>query len=167
MDSKSRTIWVGSSPRVRGKRSAHEYRYARERLIPACAGKTCSSGPRSARRAAHPRVCGENRRGAGSECVEWGSSPRVRGKPRLFGIPSTLMRLIPACAGKTRTRLRWRSRRTAHPRVCGENDAFDLCHWSGSGSSPRVRGKPVQRGTALENDRLIPACAGKTGVSPP
>ena len=50
---------------------------------------------------AHPRAGGENIKAAVSVVVEWGSSPRGRGKrgdvpPRDF-----FQRLIPARAGKT------------------------------------------------------------------
>ena len=50
----------------------------------------------------------------------------------------------------------------AHPRVCGENEAYQVESVTQLGSSPRVRGKP---GDSLAGDRavgLIPACAGKT-----
>ena len=53
-------------------------------------------------------------------------------------------------------------RRTAHPRVCGENDSLNGIKRTIAGSSPRVRGKHA----ASESHRgalgLIPACAGKT-----
>ena len=91
-----------------------------------------------------------------------GSSPRVRGKrfERACGLAK--LRLIPACAGKTKIPFLNRLSRTAHPRVCGENFDFieDFLHFTGS--SPRVRGKlRFYRGfSALHG--LIPACAGKT-----
>ena len=70
--------------------------------------------------------------------------------------------------------------------MCGEN-AHPACHsvlWAGSsprvrgklcglvghltlwGSSPRVRGKPVSTAHAAGAGGLIPACAGKTCISP-
>ena len=93
---------AGSSPRVRGKRSSRGARGPRRRLIPACAGKTGRGEDLGGHEGAHPRVCGEN---AGTE--PWdpttqGSSPRVRGKLEAALAVGQLVRLIPACAGKTR-----------------------------------------------------------------
>ena len=51
---------VGSSPRVRGKRTAPEGGLPRCRLIPARAGKTFAGAPYDPRFKAHPRACGEN-----------------------------------------------------------------------------------------------------------
>ena len=113
-------------------------------------------------RAAHPRVCGENKADAILTVLDQGSSPRVRGKLDHNAKDMPHRGLIPACAGKT-----WPGRRPqtvvwAHPRVCGENRAASNAPRSGGGSSPRVRGKPG----GADRDRivtgLIPACAGKT-----
>ena len=70
----------GSSPRVRGKLPRESDSTARNRLIPACAGKTRNLSPRSVHLAAHPRVCGENVGVVRDEIARQGSSPRVRGK---------------------------------------------------------------------------------------
>ena len=91
----------GSSPRVRGKR--HKAREANQPtgLIPARAGKTSASRPRTARLPAHPRMCGENDEFANIGAIPSGSSPHVRGKPsRPLGRGHSVG-LIPACAGKT------------------------------------------------------------------
>ena len=120
----------GSSPRVRGKRRASPGRRRSCGLIPACAGKTPVSLPREAGSRAHPRVCGENVRGAREGPAHDGSSPRVRGKLTEWfsvGIPG---RLIPACAGKTRPTWSDATNRAAHPRVCGENPfCAPTCIW--------------------------------------
>ena len=92
---------AGSSPRVRGKLSVTESRPGRDRLIPACAGKTHGSGCVSADSAAHPRVCGENPILTASARHSLGSSPRVRGKHAGNVEEALELRLIPACAGKT------------------------------------------------------------------
>ena len=111
---------------------------------------------------AHPRVCGENAEAHGDEDGPAGSSPRVRGK-RLHARQGHLpLRLIPACAGKTTFRWLGRGSRRAHPRVCGENSWTMPRDDSGRGSSPRVRGKPAQMRQQVPENRLIPACAGKT-----
>ena len=172
----------GSSPRVRGKPSGGVARAAGVGLIPACAGKTSPMAQAPASPPAHPRVCGENRgvalagRRGGAHprvCGEnpserrnssnfAGSSPRVRGKLAPLMAPTTPLRLIPACAGKTSTASRPTAASTAHPRVCGENlDGLDVGQ-ARHGSSPRVRGKPTNVITVSMCGRLIPACAGKT-----
>ena len=136
---------------------------AGSRLIPACAGKTWLRSSRSAILPAHPHVCGEN--AVHNPCPSWttGSSPRVRGKLWAYTVEHLLVRLIPACAGKTPGRDYRRQGHAAHPRVCGENRVtaphFLLArvyprvygeNTNGgppprclSGSSPRVRGKPL------------------------
>ena len=73
---------MGSSPRVRGKRTAHAAASTTRRLIPACAGKTAGHGGWAYAFVAHPRVCGENFFTQLIETRKNGSSPRVRGKPR-------------------------------------------------------------------------------------
>ena len=111
----------GSSPRGRGKRRARRPQRAVPRLIPARAGKTRTTICQMASGAAHPRAGGENVALLSQQKPMRGSSPRGRGKrvsPKLIRL---VARLIPARAGKTATRPRPRSSRTAHPRAGGEN----------------------------------------------
>ena len=92
---------AGSSPRVRGKQP-HRFRPGTEhRLIPARAGKTQGQQHRRQDVAAHPRACGENYFSIWSDGVNYGSSPRVRGKQLIPHIARVRCRLIPARAGKT------------------------------------------------------------------
>ena len=156
----------GSSPRVRGKLQPRTTKTDIGRLIPACAGKTCSGAPSRRARWAHPRVCGENRNALVVELVDRGSSPRVRGKPRDDAGVHSVVRLIPACAGKTCALRPSRGRARAHPRVCGENRPRQRRQIVVAGSSPRVRGKPLPLDAGGLRFRLIPACAGKTGARP-
>ena len=75
-------------------------------------------------------------------------------------------RLIPARAGKTRTRLgRVRAGR-AHPRAGGENTCQPVSGDRVRGSSPRGRGKRPWWRRWPRRGRLIPARAGKTPWSP-
>ena len=72
------------------------------------------------------------------------------------------MRLIPAHAGKTRSRARRRRREPAHPRSRGENFlAVCTCGWR-DGSSPLTRGKRRKLLGPSPVPRLIPAHARKT-----
>ena len=98
---KARTIAPGSSPRVRGKHDARGDKLRRDRLIPACAGKTRGAERRSGKEPAHPRVCGENVAVSSRAMMCSGSSPRVRGKRMFSSWSCTTGGLIPACAGKT------------------------------------------------------------------
>ena len=152
----------GSSPRVRGKLKHSFADLDKSRLIPACAGKTRTSSPCPPPRRAHPRVCGENINARVAAWFASGSSPRVRGKHASPGSQSPGPRLIPACAGKTKMVADLNTRLGAHPRVCGENTGDVTGELSGTGSSPRVRGKQSIIQLLRRSSRLIPACAGKT-----
>ena len=111
----------GSSPRVRGKLWRRRASALSVRLIPACAGKTGGRARARSRARAHPRVCGENRWEAAVTMRDRGSSPRVRGKRLRTSDQDGLVRLIPACAGKTPRLVPGGIPIAAHPRVCGEN----------------------------------------------
>ena len=152
----------GSSPRVRGKPVRTRLYGPQRGLIPACAGKTPSHERKAPEPWAHPRVCGENIAPAPSKPSAKGSSPRVRGKLGEAFIPVLTKGLIPACAGKTLPARLRRGVAPAHPRVCGENSGEISGELSGTGSSPRVRGKPLMRSPRYVLTGLIPACAGKT-----
>ena len=91
-----------------------------------------------------------------------GSSPRGRGKHEGNLLLGAWLRLIPARAGKTRSARRSRSRSGAHPRAGGENEYGFAVADKDAGSSPRGRGKPVERRPRRARRRLIPARAGKT-----
>ena len=154
----------GSSPRVRGKPVAQLAQTLGLGLIPACAGKTCLSQFLLQRSWAHPRVCGENIYGKLKTRSPQGSSPRVRGKLASCVIEERPDGLIPACAGKTRSRRLTNILVRAHPRVCGENKQAQIDAKAAEGSSPRVRGKRVLFVRCWLRVGLIPACAGKTAV---
>ena len=134
---------VGSSPRVRGKHDAVPAIHGHGRIIPARAGQTqpCRIHRRGV--ADHPRACGANLVEQGQRQIPAGSSPRVRGKRCDERFDGLHHRIIPARAGQTRSGSCRHTPPPDHPRACGANDqpevGFDLC----VGSSPRVRGKPV------------------------
>ena len=113
---------------------------------------------------AHPRVCGENKGVAVLGKGMKGSSPRVRGK--LIGCAGVRVDdgLIPACAGKTVNIPHCICEEPAHPRACGENREIEFFGWYEQGSSPRMRGKPVDDFQLDRAGGLIPAHAGKTNV---
>ena len=152
----------GSSPLTRGKPQRRRGRQRGHRLIPAHAGKTSlpSRWRRPAR--AHPRSRGENMNARFTSRATCGSSPLTRGKHRRLYQRHHECRLIPAHAGKTLRDVPFRRVGTAHPRSRGENYAHTRPSRQPWGSSPLTRGKlsiDVWRGN---EQRLIPAHAGKT-----
>ena len=91
-----------------------------------------------------------------------GSSPLVRGQHRLVREQHHRIRIIPARAGPTPCSPTARTPATDHPRSCGANcggyGGDDAC----DGSSPLVRGQPVNRSHCPFWSRIIPARAGPT-----
>ena len=91
-----------------------------------------------------------------------GTSPRARGK-RVFPHPgSPALRNIPACAGKTPSCKSWGRPSSEHPRARGENARSPCCALSGTGTSPRTRGKQSGKPILSPTHGNIPAHAGKT-----
>ena len=72
------------------------------------------------------------------------------------------MGLIPASAGQTINGDVDAGLGGAHPRECGADDERGYVQLSVPGSSPRVRGRRVERGVCHRGDGLIPASAGQT-----
>ena len=161
----------GSSPLTRGKRARRAPPHVGGRLIPAHAGKTSWTSPTSSRPWAHPRSRGENLRAVHLNPREQGSSPLTRGKLPLDERPFLGVGLIPAHAGKTRTRSARAPSNRAHPRSRGENREAGDKHIGPSGSSPLTRGKhfltcafTAQIGQILESLEL---CASSESYSSP
>ena len=101
----------------------------------------------------------------GAASAAAGSSPRWRGKRDARGGYGLSTRLIPALAGKTANAACSRRRGRAHPRAGGENWPTTFTYQVCPGSSPRWRGKHVERLAHVLRLGLIPALAGKTAAS--
>ena len=114
---------------------------------------------------AHPRSRGENGTDPGRLGGPWGSSPLTRGKPHVPRVTQPTTRLIPAHAGKTLSRLSTLLRARAHPRSRGENSGPSIKSASPWGSSPLTRGKHSVAVHRRDDEGLIPAHAGKTGIT--
>ena len=73
-----------------------------------------------------------------------GSSPHMRGA--LVGRYINLdgRGIIPAYAGSTWTRSATQASPSDHPRICGEHEMQAVGHEGSGGSSPHMRGAPVQ-----------------------
>ena len=89
------------------------------------------------------------------------SPPRVREKRKIFKQVETLIRITPACAGKTTGQRLQHVDYQDHPRVCGKNykKIPDLHHTQGS--HPRVREKPSIFTPIRPPDRDHPRVCGK------
>ena len=155
-----RMLPVGSSPRVRGTVNILGRTSCSFRFIPACAGNSGRAVLSLIDDAVHPRVCGEQARVPRSDCHQVGSSPRVRGTECDCVRKIRSSRFIPACAGNRLRGRSLRSRRSVHPRVCGEQRGSIYRVRGDIGSSPRVRGTAQRIYSVRGRSRFIPACAG-------
>ena len=95
-------VRTGSSPRLRGTHLERRTVQLGVRFIPAFAGNTSASATCLSIVTVHPRVCGEHECFCTNHCPHIGSSPRLRGTPKLISINQLSCRFIPAFAGNTR-----------------------------------------------------------------
>ena len=86
----------------------------------------------------------------------------MRGKLSFRFLPNLRARITPAHAGKTIKEASLNPPSTDHPRACGENICTRLRPGSGTGSPPRMRGKPQWSSHTNSQARITPAHAGKT-----
>ena len=110
-------------------------------------------------------MCGENTASTQCRAECRGSPPRVRGKLEIPRRPHPRPGITPACAGKTRPPPLAHLTRKDHPRVCGENLKREKTVDLTRGSPPRVRGKQGGKRIRKAEERITPACAGKTNKS--
>ena len=90
-----------------------------------------------------------------------GSSPRGRGKRRESRECEAAERLIPAWAGKTDALGRPRAPVEAHPRVGGENDAFDAASPAPAWLIPAWAGKTTPTGPTVAARGAHPRVGGE------
>ncbi len=153
----------GSSPLVRGGLLSFCYGPLVAGLIPARAGRTLDRFPFRACPRAHPRSCGADGLKMAKATIKWGSSPLVRGGPRVGLRRWVWLGLIPARAGRTPVHPRvGPSSVQAHPRSCGADEHIMDLTESTTGSSPLVRGGRWCWCLVLRRGGLIPARAGRT-----
>ena len=132
----------GSSPHVRGTRPRGASGRDEDGIIPACAGNTLIGCCPSSCMGDHPRMCGEHNIRPDGFSRPPGSSPHVRGTPRVVGSRDGFPGIIPTCAGNTSRRTLSTTARWDHPRMCGEHSSVGVSMYTLSGSSPHVRGTP-------------------------
>ena len=152
----------GSSPRVRGKLKLTASDRIYIRIIPARAGQTWWEISCACLCTDHPRACGANLSASVVQSDAGGSSPRVRGKRLAVVGAEPVCRIIPTRAGQTPTGSKSRKAASDHPRACGANSVRTPVQHLDRGSSPRVRGKPVEALAGCGRLRIIPARAGQT-----
>ena len=155
-------ITVGSSPRVRSRRSTRPGRRCDRGIISACAEQTIGVDLNANIWTDHLRVCGADRFIGSNRYRMVGSSPRVRSRLDDVGIKLSTFGIISACAEQTGTPTAAPTPRWDHLRVCGADQTKVIAELLGSGSSPRVRSRP---GQPLARDfplGIISACAEQT-----
>ena len=91
-----------------------------------------------------------------------GSPPRMRGKGAITDETIGIVRITPACAGKSCPPQAPTFTRQDHPRVCGEKAAYFRAEWVPKGSPPRMRGKGRHPGSNHPRPGITPAYAGKS-----
>ena len=111
---------------------------------------------------AHPRSRGADNSNERDSSVSRGSSPLARGGRRLGCAGAGRRGLIPARAGRTRSRASSRPGDRAHPRSRGADSIARNARACCRGSSPLARGGPGPTRGEASPDGLIPARAGRT-----
>ena len=152
---------AGSPPHVRGKDSWLDKLMILARITPACAGKSGWPSQSPPPHQDHPRMCGEKPNSTRGYPFVSGSPPHVRGKGALVVADRLLIRITPACAGKSSVRQRVLLSLWDHPRMCGEKTGFGKSAFTKSGSPPHVRGKGERKTGKTRRVGITPACAGK------
>ena len=156
-------VWAGTSPRVRGKHAGEDLADHAHGYIPARAGEARPARPARAGRRVHPRACGGSGNTRSPGRPEMGTSPRVRGKPQAQPVGRPEVGYIPARAGEAGVARREPPPAGVHPRACGGSAGRAVLRAGGPGTSPRVRGKPVEALGNRAGLRYIPARAGEAG----
>ena len=147
---------------MRGEARLPEAIHHRGRITPACAGRSLRGYRTGRRRWDHPRVCGEKQDKMQHVVRVIGSPPRVRGEAESTVSSAMLTRITPACAGRSGRTGAQSSSTWDHPRVCGEKFSPRTPESQMGGSPPRVRGEGGEVVTMTREQRITPACAGRS-----
>ena len=94
-----------------------------------------------------------------------GSPPPVRGKGGRVMFTLSLSGITPAYAGKRSATKPRRTKRTDHPRACGEKLCTKDFIAPPSGSPPRMREKVEDKVREYKAQRITPAYAGKSATT--
>ena len=156
------SVCTGSPPLARGKLSSKESRRDLGRITPACAGKTRYRLNLNTSSQDHPRLRGENICWIMISVRMVGSPPLARGKQIYASKVYASKGITPACAGKTSIFNCNFDICQDHPRLRGENECCFDCDGLALGSPPLARGKLRVSSAHGVQERITPACAGKT-----
>ena len=91
----------GSPSHMRGKANLECHRIVFDRITPAYAGKRPPQSPPSGQSRDHPRICGEKTTEVQKGVNIVGSPPHMRGKGIAKTVNKVILRITPACAGKS------------------------------------------------------------------
>ena len=130
---------------MRGKAIAELQHLFRAGITPACAGKSTQSSGIKPETRDHPRLCGEKFHQSEEVTGRMGSPPPVRGKVPDSFIRSSILRITPACAGKSLGSPGQHTGNQDHPRLCGEKRLPTRLLRMHKGSPPPVRGKVTEQ----------------------
>ena len=133
---------AGSPPHARGRRRRVTERQLKQRITPACAGKTLGT--------------------FATMLTSVGSPPHARGRhDEWYGLTFS-DGITPACAGKTSTMRTSTCTTRDHPRMRGEDVRHAEYLRERVGSPPHARGRQAGLSIWSQSSRITPACAGKT-----
>ena len=116
-------------------------------IIPTYAGLTVWGSAETSPGRDHPRACGAHFCGRPSRCGNLGSSPRMRGSHDGRRTICGRHGIIPAYAGLTESSPVVSTGHRDHPRACGAHAYLPTLVKLKPGSSPRMRGSLMIRGT--------------------
>ena len=110
----------------------------------------------------HPRMRGEKVTEVNAEAADLGSPPHARGKGIHQSTVGKMLRITPACAGKSQKISRFCRQSLDHPRMRGEKGTALGARPTRTGSPPHARGKGQCLIQSSQENRITPACAGKS-----
>ena len=152
----------GSPPHARGGPRPTRRCGRRNRITPACAGRTRTAAEMYGIDSDHPRMRGEDEEPRPEAGPLEGSPPHARGGLRRVGQHQQRGRITPACAGRTCAVRRVCSGPSDHPRMRGEDTVPYGLYRGCLGSPPHARGGRVGGVGAGPEWGITPACAGRT-----
>ena len=119
--------------------------------------------PSLRQRAGPQRICSRQKSiRSGTARDSFSQTPHMRGKVLHAAAAARAGRITPAYAGKRLLQASDDTRGWDHPRTCGEKFCPGVVTNSIKGSPPHVQGKGKFHYFVRGNDRITPACAGKS-----
>ena len=158
----------GSSPHTRGARPLVSAALPPVRIIPAYAGSTGHDQDGGRRPQDHPRIRGEHRLVRAHADEVTGSSPHTRGALSLSFHECSGLRIIPAYAGSTWSRMRPARSSADHPRIRGEHQPTPCPKPPPTRIIPAYAGSTCPKSQAMESRTDHPRIRGehRPGVPP-